>query len=171
MPPPSGPAKPGHPSPSFKLLAGVGFAVVCLGLFAPRLVPSQPTSTVVPESSAPTPVNLGGSLLKMAFGLGVVAVAVVGVTRYLKRRPGVAPDPTFAPLASLPLDSRCVVHLVRVADRLMLVGTDHTGVKAVTELPATDAVIGPVRIDAPFSLQGPGERVGGATDGRPERPV
>lgn len=163
-----------------KLLTGVGFVVVCLGLFAPTLFwfgtpnPVADTSPQAP-SPAPSPDSPGatGSLLKMAGGVAVVAVACVLLTRYRVKRTAPAANPNLEVLASLPVDGRCAVHLVRVGDRRLLVGVDPAGVKAVTELTGGAApaptVIGPARVTVPV-VGGRGEMTahGGATDGRPE---
>ncbi|MEO2088056.1 MAG: flagellar biosynthetic protein FliO [Gemmataceae bacterium] len=88
-----------------------------------------------------------GTLLKMTLGVGVVAVAWAAVARYVGRKqPSVMPS-HLGVEASLPIDSRCVVHLLRVGDRRLLVGSDSAGVKAVVELPTVSGpVIGPLRV-------------------------
>lgn len=152
--PPSTPPGPAAKSVSFKILGGVGFVVVCLGLFAPRLVPQpQPVSA----ESAASPVNMSpaesnptpwGTLLKMTLGVGVVAVVWIGVSRYVRRKTPPNVSSHLGVEASLAVDSRCVVHLVRVGERRLLVGSDPSGVKAVVELPLaiSGPVIGPVRV-------------------------
>jgi flagellar biogenesis protein FliO len=153
-PPPSG-----QPTLRFKWLAGIGFVVVCLGLFAPRLFSiNAPTSTdtsVSPLDPAPPAdgSSLGWTVAKMAIGVGLVAVVCIGVARYVHRKTPPAQPQAMEVLASLPIDSRCVVHLVRVADRRLLVGIDAAGVKAVAEVPAevpmpTPMVTGPTRVSA-----------------------
>ncbi len=154
------PAKPGQPTLRFKVLAGVGFVVVCLGLFAPKLVnfnPSAPTDTAVSPldpGMPPAESSLGWTVAKLAIGVGLVAVVCISVARYVNRKnPPVEPT-SLEVLASLPVDGRCVVHLVRAADRRLLIGVDATGVKAVAELPAgvplpappTPQVVGPIPV-------------------------
>lgn len=160
------PAKPGQPTVRFKLLAGVGFVVVCLGLFAPKLfsintpTPGDPPPAATGSAQpSPTPAvaddaSLGWTVAKMAIGVGLVAVVCLAVARYVNRKPPPKGPTGLEVLASLPVDSRCVVHLVRVADRRLLVGIDAGGVKAVTELPASvplppppTQVIGPVSVN------------------------
>ncbi len=149
--PPSPPPGPAVKSVSFKILAGVGFVVVCLGLFAPKLIP-QPSGAepvakqfTTPDEASPTP---WGTLLKMTLGVGVVAVAWLAVARYVGRKAPANTPSNLGIEASLPIDSRCVVHLVRVGERRLLVGADAAGVKAVVELPQTvgGPVFGPVRV-------------------------
>lgn len=155
------PAKPGQPSFRFKLLAGAGFVVVCLGLFAPRLFsinsPAPPDAVTSPLDPAQPPADssLGWTVAKMAIGVGLVAVVCIGVARYVNRKNPQTGLTTLEVLASLPVDARCVVHLVRVADRRLLVGIDAGGVKAVAELPTSvplppppTQVIGPVAVNA-----------------------
>lgn len=156
------PDKPGQPTVRFKLLAGIGFVVVCLGLFAPKIfnVGAAPsTSTDTPASPFDPPAgggaDLGWTVAKMAVGVGLVAVVCIGVARYVNRKNPPAQPAALEVLASLPVDSQCVVHLVRVADRRLLVGVDAGGVKAVTELPASvplppspTHVVGPLRVNA-----------------------
>lgn len=150
-------AKPGQPTVRFKLLAGAGFVVVCLGLFAPKLFSintpppaDTPPATVTPADDS----SLGWTVAKMAIGVGLVAVVCLAVARYVNRKHPPKGPTGLEVLASLPVDSRCVVHLVRVADRRLLVGIDAGGVKAVTELPASvplppppTQVIGPVAVN------------------------
>ncbi len=148
--PPSAPPNPAVKSVPFKILAGVGFLVVCLGLFAPKLVstPSVAEPPVKQFTTSDEPnATPWGTLFKMTLGVGVVAVAWVGVAWYVGRKqPPVTPS-HLGVEASLPIDSRCVVHLVRVGDRRLLVGSDVAGVKAVVELPAVSGpVIGPLRV-------------------------
>lgn len=158
------PTKPGQPSLRFQVLAGVGFVVVCLGLFAPKLFsinsPTTADTPVSPLDAAPAgdASGLGWTVAKMAIGVGLVAVVCIAVARYVNRK---APPPALSELqviASLPVDSRCVVHLVRVADRRLLVGVDAAGVKAMAELPAgvplpptPTQVIGPVAVNVTSS--------------------
>ena len=154
------PDKPtGQPSFRFKLLAALGFIVVCIGLFAPKLftfgstqAPAENTSPLDPPPP-PDGGSLGWTVAKMAVGVGLVAVVCIGVARYVNRKSQPAPQTSLQVLASLPVDGRCVVHLIRVADRRLLVGVDAGGVKAVAELPAevpnpTPRVIGPVVVPA-----------------------
>lgn len=155
------PDKPsGPPSFRFKLLAGLGFVVVCIGLFAPKLFnfgsTQSPSETAAPLDPAPQAADggsLGWTVAKMAVGVGLVAMVCIGVARYVNRKNLPAPQTSLQVLASLPVDGRCVVHLIRVADRRLLVGVDPGGVKAVAELPAevpnpTPRVIGPVTVNA-----------------------
>lgn len=151
------PAKPGQPSVRFKLLAGVGFVVVCLGLFAPKLFSinaAVPTDTPPARATPADDSSLGWTVAKMAIGVGLVAVVCLAVARYVNRKNPPTGLSSLEVLASLPVDSRCVVHLVRVADRRLLVGIDAGGVKAVTELPTSvplppppTQVLGPVAVN------------------------
>jgi hypothetical protein len=138
---------------SFRVLAAVGFIVVCLGLFVPRLIgvgtsnPSADRPTPPPDVDLPTASSgpsLGWSLGKMLLGVGGVAVACIGLSRYLNRRSAPVVNPNLEVIASLPVDARSVIHLVRL---------DPTGVKAVTELIGSP-VIGPVRVSASISPDG-----------------
>ncbi|MCU0703612.1 MAG: flagellar biosynthetic protein FliO [Fimbriiglobus sp.] len=154
------PVPTGQPSVRFKWLAGGGFVVVCLGLFAPKLLNFTPNSAPTDSSMSafdpaalPADASLGWTVAKMAVGVGLVAVACIAVARYVNRKNPPTPVTSLEVLASLPVDARCVVHLVRVADRRMLIGVDGTGVKAVAELPASvplpaPQVIGPVSVNA-----------------------
>lgn len=156
------PDKSGQPTFRFKLLAGIGFVVVCLGLFAPKIFnfgSPPPASTDAPASPFDPPASggadLGWTVAKMAIGVGLVAVVCIGVARYVNRKNTPTQPTGLEVLASLPVDSRCVVHLVRVADRRLLVGVDAGGVKAVTELPASvplpappPQVVGPLKVNA-----------------------
>ncbi|MDB5312214.1 MAG: hypothetical protein JWO38_6416 [Gemmataceae bacterium] len=125
-------------------LIGVGVLVVALGFGLPRLAPdvlpdpkpaaSEP-APVAP--AAPVPVDgpgVGVSLARLAGSLVVVCGLCVAVTRLIGRRPA-APKPGMEVIASLPVDARCAVYLVRAGDRRLLVGLDAGGVKALVELP------------------------------------
>jgi flagellar biogenesis protein FliO len=145
------------PSSKFKWLAGLGFVALCLGLFAPKLFNTPPASSdtqdarVTPAATADG--SLGWTVAKMAVGVGLIAVVCIAVARYVNHKSPPPPVTSLQVLASLPVDGRCVVHLIRVADRRLLVGVDPSGVKAVAELPAevpnpTPRVIGPLTVNA-----------------------
>lgn len=151
--PPAAPGPRPAAGPSFRWLVGLGVAVVALGLAAPRLVTRtqpEPKPATPPAPAAQTPAPDFNGLWKWAAGLALVAVAVAGVSRYLSRRPGPPADPNLELVASVSLGPRAVVHLVRVADRTVLIGVDLTGAATVAEMPATagprEAVVGPVRV-------------------------
>lgn len=154
--PPSPPGAPGRPSHSFKLVASVGFVVVCLGLFTPQLfglkslLGSKPGETSALEESEVVAASPSlGVWTPFLFGVLAVAVVGIGVTRYFGKRTNTTANSNLETLASLAIDPRCVVHLVRVGERRLLVGVDWAGVKAVTELPedvSVPKVIGPERV-------------------------
>jgi flagellar protein FliO/FliZ len=129
----SNPAK----KPSIPWLVVGGAFVIGLGLFAPQVARSTPDTT------APTPALVGSTdgtspttiVFKMLLGIGVVAFASVGFSRVVAQQKPAALPGTLELLASLSLDVRSAVHLVRVGDRRLLIGIDAHGVKAVTELP------------------------------------
>ncbi len=137
------------------ILIGVGVLVVALGFGLPRLI----TGTT-PDSSAAEPNSAGAKPalpwsdtlalptiessperpgLVMAFarlvgGLVVVCGLCIVITRWMAKQTP-APAGTMEVLASLAVDVRCAIHLVRAGDRRLLIGTDLSGVKALTELP------------------------------------
>ncbi len=146
-----------QPSSKFKWLAGLGFVVVCLGLFAPKLLNNSPppsdTQAKPLTPAATADGSLGWTVAKMAVGVGLIAVVCIAVARYVNHKSPPPAVTSLQVLASLPVDGRCVVHLIRVADRRLLVGVDPSGVKAVAELPAevpnpTPRVIGPLAVSA-----------------------
>jgi flagellar biogenesis protein FliO len=165
--PPQISGKPGGQSFSFKVLATLGFAVVCLGLFMPRLIGVQATSepSQSPPVDANPPVYTGTISLLLLIG-GGVAVAWFGLKRYGKERLKPITNSNLETLASLAIDPRVVIHLVRIGDRRLLVGLDAGGVKAVAELPETGpSLLGPERVPAFESLLA---FAGGERNGRPE---
>ena len=157
-----------RPSP---YLIGAGVVVIILGFGLPQFLSDAPAAPAASADGtpAPTPANLGVALLRLAAGLVVVCALCVVATRYANRKRPQQPAGTMQILATLPLGPRCVVHLVRVGERRLLVGTDLGGVKSVVELPgatpepeadtttepgaiaepAPAVVIGPVAMPAP----------------------
>jgi flagellar biogenesis protein FliO len=71
---------------------------------------------------------------RLAGGLVVVCGLCIVITRWMAKQTP-APAGTMEVLASLAVDVRCAIHLVRAGDRRLLIGTDLAGVKALTELP------------------------------------
>lgn len=132
------------------ILIGAGILVVTIGFGLPRLLPEpdpdqgrtsrseSPVAAAKPGHPGPVaPVDgpgLGVALARLAgslvfvCGLCVLAARLVG-----KRAP--APTRNMEVLASLPVDLRCTVHLVRAGDRRLLLGIDPGGVKSLVELP------------------------------------
>lgn len=142
MPTPNPANPPFRPPP---VLIGIGVLMVAVGFALPRLAP-EPTSPAVPAASTltrspdtalPTTVEgpgLGAAVGRLAVCLAVVCAAVVGVTR-LVQKPATETAGGMQVLAAHAIDVRCAVYLVRAGDRRLLIGTDHTGVKALVELP------------------------------------
>lgn len=142
MPAPN-PAKPPLRPPP--VLIGVGVLMVAVGFALPRLAPephgpagpAAPAPSRSPDTALPTTVEgpgLGAAVGRLAVCLAVVCAAVVGVTR-LVQKPAIETAGGMQVLAAHAIDVRCAVYLVRAGDRRLLIGTDHTGVKALVELP------------------------------------
>lgn len=130
------------PSPRMLLLA---VAVVVAGFVVPRFFPSI---SVSPSAPAPSPApDYAGFLLKMSAGTLIFAGVCFLVARKSKPASPVVPS-SLEILATLPIASRGVVHLVRAGQRRLLLGVDLHGVKTITELPGPmpEAIIGPVRL-------------------------
>ncbi|QEL13323.1 flagellar biosynthetic protein FliO [Limnoglobus roseus] len=127
--------------PAPNKLVPIGVAVVVAGFVLPQLIGGSPSPT--PATNAPDYV---GFLLKMLLGLGVLAGACVVFVRW--KKPGPVATGNMEILATVTLASRGLVHLVRAGDRRLLIGVDHAGVKAVTELPGPlpSTVVGPFRL-------------------------
>jgi flagellar protein FliO/FliZ len=139
---------PFRPPPA---LIGVGILVIALGLALPSLMsrpvassgaavskPAQSSfenltgnSFVDTQSEKP---NLAWSFARLICGLAVVCGLCVVLTRWMGKRP-LSPVGTMSVLATLTVDARCAIHLVRAGERRLLIGTDVSGVKALTELP------------------------------------
>ena len=69
-------------------------------------------------------------LVPILLALGVLCILLWLVTRWLARRrmgPGARYDTAVSVLRRIPLDRRRHLHLVRVADRVLLVGTGDGG--------------------------------------------
>lgn len=149
------------PQPAFRpppYLIGLGILIIALGFGLPRLVtafshtepPSASTSaepvidsaTPKPASTHPETPNLWIGLARLAGGLVIVCGLCVAITRWMSGRSN-ATKGTMEVLASLAIDSRCGLHLVRAGDRRMLIGTDYSGVKALVELPVRNLGVSP----------------------------
>jgi flagellar protein FliO/FliZ len=148
-------SKPAPSLPTPRIMIA-GAIVVALGFLAPMLLKPTSTTSAPPSALAnnetpnesrshePSPMTV---VLKMAVGIGVTALLCVGLTRILNSRTQVATSGPFEHVGSMNLPGPCVVHLVRVGDRKLLVGTDRTGVKAILELPMGAAnVVGPLAV-------------------------
>jgi flagellar biogenesis protein FliO len=73
-------------------------------------------------------------LARLIGGLVIVCGLCIALTRWMSKRKPV-PTGTMEVLASLSIDLRNAIHLVRAGDRRLLIGTDISGVKALVELP------------------------------------
>lgn len=159
---PPGDARQGKTSFPLKWLVTVGFVVVCGGLLAPQLSdmgarvrtpPDASEQPQTPDSSTPSAGPPTDALAKLLVAVGLIAAVCFGLTRYLGPRRMSAASGQLQIVASLPVDARCMVHLVRAGDRRLLVGVDWAGVKSVAELssafdPPTEGVVGPTRVTA-----------------------
>lgn len=131
-------------------LIGAGVLVVALGFGLPMLSPSSPApeapTAPAPATAAkpqqPAPISppsatgLGWSLVKLAVGLVVVCGLCVLLARYAGTKP--LPPPSGMEVLAAITVGRGVVHLVRIGERRLLLGTDASGVKALVELPGAD---------------------------------
>jgi flagellar protein FliO/FliZ len=135
MPTPTRPAR----SHRFAL---VGLAVVAAGFLAPRFLSAPDASSTM----EPAPDYLG-FLLKMVVGTLLFAGACFLAIRRTKPAAPALP-PAMEILATVPIASRGVVHLVRAGKRRLLLGVDLHGVKAIAELPgpAPEPIVGPLRL-------------------------
>jgi flagellar biogenesis protein FliO len=85
-------------------------------------------------------------LIKLIVGMALIGGIAVALARSMKNRP-LRPTRNMEILATIAIDSRCMVHLVRSGTRRLLVGLDPSGIKTLTELPASAV---------PFALTQPG---------------
>lgn len=138
------PPAPPRPSGKFASLVAVGVLVIAAGLLLPRLLSLSPAPaaeevvtpapTPAPPDSSP-PSSLIWVLVKLLFGLAIVAGACIGLARWSNRGRVTAPPGILTSLAKLAVDNQCVVHLVSAGSRRLLVGLDAGGVKVLLELP------------------------------------
>jgi flagellar biogenesis protein FliO len=124
--------------------------VIALGFGLPRVFtgvapePSQveakaseqkrESSAAAPAESQQSTSQLWMSLARMAIGLVIVCGLCIAVTRWMAGQKPPA-GKAMEVLASLAVDARCGIHLVRAGERRLLIGTDFAGVKALVELP------------------------------------
>lgn len=124
------------------LLIGGGVLVVAVGFGVPPLLTATPPAPAAVSPADPPP----GPGVGAALGRLVLCVAALGglcVVAAKWGRPAAAPAGPMAAVASIRVDTRCTVHLVKAGDRLLLLGTDPGGVKALLELPRAEADDGP----------------------------
>ena len=124
----------------FRTLAAAGAAIVLLGTMVPLLLTPSAGPTAPPPAAPADGPSLGGMLVRLTLGIVVAAAACVAVARLTQRRAARvgAADGPLRILASLAVNSRCSVYLVRVAGQTILAGVDATGVKTLTPLPAIE---------------------------------
>jgi flagellar biogenesis protein FliO len=130
-------------SPTNKLVVA-GAILVIAGFMLPRLLPSPtaPTAAATP-ASAP---DYTGFLLKMCAGTLTFSGACYLFVRRRKPAPAVAGNMEI--VATVPIASRGLVHLVRAGNHRLLLGVDLHGVKAIAELPGAvpSNIVGPLRL-------------------------
>ncbi len=118
-------------------LIGVGILVLVVGFLVPRLGPTAPTTEAVPmakPSESDQSPSLGATLGRLAIAMAVVCAVIVGLSWLVNKPDGALPG-TMQILAGHQVDARTLIYLVRAGDRRLVIGTDHTGVKALVELP------------------------------------
>lgn len=90
-----------------------------------------------------TSLDMGPTILRLLFGLGVVLLAVAAVAWLLKRtqQGRRAARNAYGPelLASLQLGPRHSVHLLRVCGEGVLVGVSRDGVRSLGAFPLADS--------------------------------
>lgn len=170
------------------LLIGIGVLVIALGFGLPRLFSgsADPTAQVekpVLESvQTPERTGLGMTFARLLGGLIVVCGLCILITRWLAQKTPVSQGPMQV-LATLAIDHRCALHLVKANERRLLIGTDLAGVKALIELPgkltdmlpepvaAAESVVGPMRVSvaSPEPVLDILAQLRGAIDSRPPK--
>ena len=147
------------------MLAGLLVAAVPAGAQAPAAAPAStttstppadPPASVVDPESRPIPEgsggpvsvggDMGGTMLRLLLGLAVVVALIFGVWHVMKRvqrgrypAAAEASGDLIGVLATTPLGPNRALHIVRVADEVVLVGaTDHS-VQAVAVLDVASA--------------------------------
>jgi flagellar protein FliO/FliZ len=123
----------GHALPRLRPFSAAGFRLARIPLYRCDLV--SPTASYLVE----TLVTL----------LAVVAVAVLVLVG--AKRLGVgAPSGPIELVGRLPLDARRAVYLVRVADRVLVLGSSEAGLTKLHDLPSAD-VPRDVSVTSPFA--------------------
>lgn len=134
-----------RPKKRFSILLIIGGIVILLGWLMPNWLNqpnASPTSQLIDPSSSTTPPTVGiqaaiVSIVKMVAGIIVISSICIGIARWMNRRQKTDNSTVSEQqiLASVALDSRCMVHLVQLGQRRMLIGMDLGGVKSMLELP------------------------------------
>lgn len=138
---------------SVALLAAVaiGGGVLLPQWFPARSTPAQTTAAAPAKNDYsytppawPEAPSHDGMLWRLGLGtlfvLGLCVVTLLLGKRWLRVMPTTpAGNVQLRHLESLQLGNRCVVHLIQVANRPVLVGSDPSGIKTVVPLPASFA--------------------------------
>jgi flagellar biogenesis protein FliO len=138
-------------------LGVIGVVASLAGLVLPQFLPSTTPSPNAGDSATaaiksdktdwtytptawPEPPNHSVVFLRLGLGtlavLGLCAATLWTCKRWLRAGPfEAAPGAQLRRIESLALGNRCVVHLVHLANRPVLVGTDAGGIKTIVPLP------------------------------------
>ncbi|WP_210493787.1 flagellar biosynthetic protein FliO [Patulibacter sp. SYSU D01012] len=147
------------------LLAAASAAVV---LACPTAALAQAAKTAT--TGEDTPLNLGGgdgaapassggsaSIARVIAGLLIVVAVIYGVTWLLRQTRRAKDAPSGAGLqavSSMPLASGSALHLVRVADEVLLVGSGQNGVTALRRYEEDEARELGLWVDPPAPAEG-----------------
>jgi flagellar biogenesis protein FliO len=155
------PAPPVAPSRKFLALCGAGAFVLLAGLALPRLLVESPHADLSKrpvearnEKAKPTPrealakefetpktqdaPSLTGILVRLMLGTAVVLVLCGGtawaVGRWVRGQQKSMNAGPLKLVASLPVNRSVAVHLVRIGDQQIILGTDSSGLRSMIPL-------------------------------------
>jgi flagellar protein FliO/FliZ len=98
-------------------------------------LPASVTGATVEKAAEETSSGSGGSLVRMFVGLAIVVAVIYGVywllKTYGKSKREAGSDGRMAVIATTALAQNRAVHLLRVGDELILVGSAETGVTPI----------------------------------------
>jgi len=120
------------------LLREIAAATITTIWLAIGTVAAGPDSTQVPLTATPQPFDMGWMLAKTIFSLVLIIALIFGVVFLLKRffgkqLPGSVNREWFQVIARIPLQPRQSLWLVKVVDRVLLLGVTESGITKLTE--------------------------------------
>ncbi len=120
-------------------IAVAAILMLCLAIVT---VAAEPDSTHVPLTTTPQPLDMGWMLAKTILSLVLIIALIFAVVFLLKRffgkqLPGSVNREWFQVIAKIPLQPRQSLWLVKVVNRILLLGVTESGITMLTEFEQT----------------------------------
>ncbi len=116
----------------------IGAATIAMTWLAIGTIAAGPDSTQAPLTATPQPFDMGWMLAKTVFSLVLIIALIFGLVFLVKRffgkqLPGAVNREWFQIIAKIPLQPRQSLWLVKVVDRILLLGVTESGISMLTE--------------------------------------